>query len=52
MLITSIDVGNISGYYDKDFSVVDYPTGLYYLKVYYKPLNGLQKMGVYKIIKI
>lgn len=52
MLINSIDAGTISGFYDKDFSVSDYPTGVYYLKVFYKPLNGLQKMGVYKIIKI
>lgn len=51
-IINTIDAGTISGYYDKDVSVEVYPTGLYYLKVFYKPLNGLQKMGVYKIIKI
>ena len=50
--ISTTDAEIISGYYDKDFSVQNYPTGLYYLKVYFKPFNGLQKMGVYKIIKI
>ena len=38
--------------YEKDFVLEKLPSGIFYLKVYFKPTNGKAKTGVYKIIKL
>jgi hypothetical protein len=38
--------------YEKDFDLEKLPSGIFYLKVFFKPTNGMVKIGVYKIIKL
>jgi hypothetical protein len=38
--------------YEKDFVLEKLPSGVFYMKVYFKPTNGKAKTGVYKIIKL
>ncbi len=38
--------------YEKDFFLEKLPSGIFYMKVYFKPTNGMAKIGVYKIIKL
>jgi hypothetical protein len=46
------EVGNIFSSYDKDILMENYPSGVFYMKVYFKPSNGIVKTGIYKIIKL
>lgn len=51
-LLSSSDQGNIMRFYEKDFSFDQFPAGIYYVKVYFKPIDAPIKTGVYKIIKL
>jgi hypothetical protein len=44
--------GTIFGSYDKDILMENYPSGIFYMKVYFKPITGIDKTGIYKIIKL
>ena len=46
------DIGTIFSSYEKVISLEDYPSGVFYLKVYFKPIVGNIKIGIYKVIKI
>lgn len=46
------DVGTIFSSYEKDILMENYPSGIFYMKVYFKPKNGIAKTGIYKIIKL
>jgi hypothetical protein len=46
------EVGTIFSSYDKDILMENYPSGVFYMKVYFKPSNGNAKTGIYKIIKL
>lgn len=46
------DAGTIFSSYDKDILMENYPSGVFYMKVYFKPSNGNAKTGIYKIIKL
>ena len=46
------DVGTIFSSYDKDILMENYPSGVFYMKVYFKPITGIAKTGIYKIIKL
>jgi len=46
------EVGTISNIYEKDIVMQNYPSGVFYMKVYFKPNNGSAKTGIYKIIKL
>lgn len=46
------EVGTIFSTYDKDILMEHYPSGIFYMKVYFKPKNGIAKTGIYKIIKL
>ena len=46
------DAGTIFSSYEKDIFVDSYPSGIFYVKVFFKPTNGLAKTGIYKIIKL
>jgi hypothetical protein len=51
-IVFTQEVGTIFSSYDKDILMEDYPSGVFYLKVYFKPSNGNAKIGIYKIIKL
>jgi len=38
--------------YAKSISMVQFPSAPYFIKIYFKPLNQIAKMVVYKIIKL
>ncbi len=46
------DAGTIFNSYDKDILMENYPPGVFYMKVYFKPSTGIAKTGIYKIIKL
>ena len=46
------DAGTIFSSYDKDILMENYPSGIFYMKVYFKPSTGSAKTGIYKIIKL
>ena len=46
------DVGIIFSSYEKDVLMEHYPSGIFYMKVYFKSSNGNAKTGIYKIIKL
>ena len=46
------DAGTIFSTYDKDILMENYPSGVFYMKVYFKPITGIAKTGIYKIIKL
>jgi hypothetical protein len=51
-VILNHDAGTIISSYEKDIFMDIYPSGIFYVKVYFKPTNGLAKTGIYKIIKL
>jgi len=51
-LILTEDVGLIFSNYDKELMINDLPSGIIYVRIYFKPISGKIKSGVYKIIKI
>jgi len=38
--------------YEKDILMGNYPSGVFYMKLYFKPSAGSAKTGIYKIIKL
>ncbi len=51
-IVFTQDAGTIFSSYDKDILMENYPSGVFYMKVYFKPSNGIAKTGIYKIIKL
>ena len=51
-VILTHDAGTIISSYEKDIFMDSYPSGIFYVKVFFKPTNGLVKTGIYKIIKL
>lgn len=51
-IMFTLDAGTIFSSYDKDILMENYPSGLFYMKVYFKPSIGNAKKGIYKIIKL
>ena len=51
-VILTLDAGTINSSYEKDIFMDSYPSGIFYIKVFFKPTNGLAKTGIYKIIKL
>ena len=48
----TMEAGTIFYQYDTDLVLAQYPSGIYYVRVYFKPNNGYAKTGIYKIIKL
>ena len=46
------EVGTIFSTYEKDILMETYPSGVFYMRVYFKPVIGAAKTGIYKIIKL
>jgi len=51
-VILTHEAGTIISSYEKDIFMDSYPSGIFYIKVLFKPSNGLAKTGIYKIIKL
>jgi hypothetical protein len=51
-IVLTHEAGIIFRNYDKNISLGNYPTGVYYMKVFFKPIIGNIKTGIYKIIKL
>ena len=46
------ELGTIFSTYEKDILMETYPSGVFYMRVYFKPVTGAAKTGIYKIIKL
>jgi len=44
--------GTIYSSFERDILLGNYPSGVFYLKIYFKPNNGPTKIGIYKIVKL
>jgi len=51
-VISTHEAGTIISSYEKDIFMDSYPSGIFYIKVFFKPTKGLAKTGIYKIIKL
>ena len=51
-LILTHEAGTIISSYEKDIFMDSYSSGIFYIKVFFKPTKGLAKTGIYKIIKL
>ena len=51
-IVLTQDMGTIFSSYEKAISLEDYPSGVFYLKVYFKSIVGNIKTGIYKVIKL
>ena len=51
-IVLTQDIGTIFSSYEKNISLEDYPSGVFYLKVYFKSIVGSIKTGIYKVIKL
>ena len=51
ILLTDEGGTNVSTY-EKDIFMDNYPSGIFYIKVIFKPTNGIIKTGVFKIVKL
>ena len=51
-IVFTNEVGTIFSSFEKDFFMENYPSGVFYMKVFFKPSTGNTKTGIYKIIKL
>jgi len=51
-IVLTQEAGTIFSNYEQDIFMENYPSGIFYMKVYFKPSNGTVKTGIYKIIKL
>ena len=51
-IVFTQEAGTIFSSYEKDIFMENYPSGVFYMKVFFKPSNGNAKTGIYKIIKL
>jgi len=51
-IVLNQEAGTIFSSYEKAISLDDYPSGVFYVKVFFKPIVGNIKTGIYKIIKL
>jgi len=51
-IVYTQEAGTIFSSYEQDIGMENYPSGVFYMKVYFKPSTGIAKTGIYKIIKL
>ena len=51
-IVFTQEAGAIFSSYEKNILMENYPSGVFYMKVYFKPITGIAKTGIYKIIKL
>ena len=52
VIVFTQEAGTIFSSFEKDILMENYPSGVFYMKVYFKPITGIAKTGIYKIIKL
>lgn len=51
-IILKYETGLIYNNYENNFSLAEQPSGIFFMKIIFKPIQGNIKTGIYKIIKI
>jgi hypothetical protein len=51
-IVFTQETGTIFSSYERYIVMENYPSGIFYMKVYFKPITGNAKTGIYKIIKL
>jgi len=51
-LVFNQDAGFIFNSYEKVLILNDFPSGVFYVRIYFKPSSGNPKTGIYKVIKL
>jgi hypothetical protein len=51
-IILTQEAGMIYSSYEKDILMENYPSGVFYMKIFFKSISGNLKTGVYKVIKL
>lgn len=51
-LVYTQEAGTIYSSYEKSIPMEQYPSGVFYMRVYFKPINSSAKTGIYKIVKL
>ena len=51
-IILSQEAGMIYSSYEKDILMEKYPSGVFYMKIFFRSTTGNLKTGVYKVIKL
>jgi hypothetical protein len=51
-IIHHVEVGSVINYYYKDIYLAEFPSGIFYVKIYFQPNIGALQTGIYKIIKL
>jgi len=51
-IVFTQEAGTIFSSYDKDILMENYPSGIFYMKVYLKQRTGIAKKGIKKLIKL
>jgi len=52
VIVLSQEIGTMVNSFEKNILIDQYSSGVFYLKVFFKPMSGTQKTGLYKIIKL
>ena len=52
VIILAQEIGTMVNYFEKNILMDQYASGVVYLKVFFKPIGGTPKTGLYKIIKL
>ena len=51
-IVFTQEAGTIFSSYQKDILMEKYPSGIFYVKIFFKSITGNLKTGVYKVIKL
>jgi hypothetical protein len=51
-IILTQEAGMIYSSYEKDILMENYPSGVFYMKIFFRSITGNLKTGVYKVIKL
>jgi hypothetical protein len=51
-LLLTQDAGFIFNSYEKELFLNNFPSGVFYIRIYFKTTSGIVKTGIYKIIKL
>ncbi len=51
-IVFTKEAGAIFSSYDKDILMGNYPSGVFYMKIFFRSISGNLKTGIYKVIKL
>jgi hypothetical protein len=52
IILKSMEAGIVFNTYEKQLDLTMYTSGIIFVRVLFKPINGTLKKGIYKIIKL